>query len=72
MKLALKKILAVLTSQVKQSSVKLPIVDVPHKITDDNQSIHNGVIHEKSYTDMRGASKFSARGKRKHKSKRKN
>lgn len=70
MKLAMKKILAVLTSQVKQSSVKLPIANIPHKITDDNQSIHNGVIHEKSYTDMRSASPSSARGKRKRKSKR--
>lgn len=70
MRTALKKILAVLTSQVKQSSVKLPIVEIPHKITDDNQSINNGVIHEKSNIDVRSASKFSARGKRKHKSKR--
>lgn len=66
----MKKILAVLTSQVRQSSVTLPVKDIPHKITDDNQSIHNGVIHEKSYSDMRGTGKPSARGKRGRKSKR--
>ena len=68
----MKKILAVLTSQVKQSSVTLPVKEIPHKITDDNQSIHNGVIHEKSYTNMRGTGTFSTRSQRKHKSKRKN
>lgn len=53
----LKKILVALTSQVKQTSVTLPVKDIPHKITDDNQSIHNGVIHEKFTSHMRGQTK---------------
>jgi hypothetical protein len=43
----LKKLLAIMTSQIKSSDVTLATVAKPHKITDDNQSIHNGVINEK-------------------------
>lgn len=41
------KILRKLTSQVKKPNVKLPKSIKPHKITDDNQSINNGVINER-------------------------
>jgi hypothetical protein len=58
----IKKYIQVLTSQLKQSNVKLPIEDVPHKITDDNQSIHNGVIHEKPTINLRSQSTISTRG----------
>jgi hypothetical protein len=54
------KLLYILTSQVKQSNVKLPKVNIPHKIKDDNQSIHNGVIHEKLNISMRSGSKTKA------------
>ena len=70
----LKKFLALMTSQIKKSDVKLPIIDIdkPHKIKDDNQSIHNGVINEtiESKTAVRGTSKPSAGRKRSTKSKR--
>ena len=67
----LKKMLTALTSQVKQSSVTLPATqNIPHKITDDNQSIHNGVIHEKLDLSLRGAGKTSTKHKRKNKPKR--
>ena len=49
----LNKILATMASQIKKSNVKLPISVKPHKIQDDNQSIHNGVIHEKSEPNLR-------------------
>jgi hypothetical protein len=41
------KILDKLASQIRKSNVKLPKSKKPHKITDDNQSINNGVIHER-------------------------
>ena len=44
----LKKALVHLTSQIKKSAVILPEIVKPHKIQDDNQSIHNGVINEKN------------------------
>lgn len=48
------KLVWILTSQVRKVDVKLPKKHVrPHKITDDNQSIHNGVIHEKLHTNLR-------------------
>ncbi len=41
------KIFDIMGSQIKNPSVKLPKKRfTPHKITDDNQSIHHGVIHE--------------------------
>ena len=60
----LKKLLSCLTSQIKKSSVKLPAADKPHKIKDDNQSIHNGVIYEKLDSSLRGESKPTAKRKR--------
>jgi hypothetical protein len=50
----LDKILATFASQIRKSNVKLPFKSVkPHKITDDNQSIHNGVINEKLESSLR-------------------
>jgi hypothetical protein len=51
------KIIDKLTSQVKKSNVKLPKSIRPHKITDDNQSINNGVIHEEHSVCLRSATK---------------
>ena len=46
--------MATFASQIKKSNVKLPSKsEKPHKITDDNQSIHNGVIHEKFEPSLR-------------------
>ena len=42
-----------LASQIKKASVKLPKAGRPHKIKDDNQSIKNGVVNEKSHVDLR-------------------
>lgn len=49
----LNTILATFASQIKKSNVKLPKSVKPHKIQDDNQSIHNGVIHEKTEPSLR-------------------
>jgi hypothetical protein len=59
----LDKLFDLLTSQVNKSNVKLPVEDTPHKITDDNQSIQHGVIHEKLNTNMRSKSKSRAKHK---------
>ena len=46
--------MATFASQMKKSNVKLPMKsEKPHKIQDDNQSIHNGVIHEKFEPSLR-------------------
>lgn len=66
----LKKALAFLTSQIKKSDVKLQTIEQPHKIRDDNQSIHDGVIHEKLDTTLRSTSKTGAGRKRSSKPKR--
>lgn len=42
----LNKIMLTMASQIKKSNVKLGKSVKPHKITDDNQSIHHGVINE--------------------------
>jgi hypothetical protein len=48
------RIMATFASQLKKSNVKLPSKsEKPHKIQDDNQSIHNGVIHEKFEPSLR-------------------
>ena len=59
----LNKIMDIMTSQIKKSNVTLPkkCVDT-HKITDDNQAIHNGVINEESTVHLRSTS--STRKKR--------
>lgn len=61
----MKKMLVAMASQIKNPSVTLPTSDKPHKIKDDNQSIHNGVINEKSESSVRGAGKTVAKRKRK-------
>lgn len=59
----LKKILGVLTKQINKSNVTMPISEIPHKITDDNQSIHNGVTNEKHLISLRSkASNSRKRG----------
>lgn len=51
------KIKDIMTSQIKRSGVKLPQNTIaPHKITDDNQAIHNGVINEESTVHLRSTS----------------
>lgn len=60
----LKKMLTLLTSQTKSTNVTLATVEKPHKITDDNQSIHNGVINEKLESDLRSQSQPNAKRKR--------
>ena len=61
----LKKALAYLTSQIKKPRVILPDIDKPHKIQDDNQSIHNGVINEqKSEPDLRSTNPVEGKRKR--------
>jgi len=51
------KILDKLASQVRKSNVKLPKRIKPHKITDDNQSINNGVINERHSVCLRSQTK---------------
>jgi hypothetical protein len=54
-------LMALLAKQIKQSA-KLPKkIGKPHKITDDNQSIKNGVVNEKSDADLRSSSNSRAR-----------
>lgn len=60
----LKKMLAHLTSQIKLSDVTLATIEKPHKIRDDNQSIHNGVINEEFNANLRSTSPTSGRRKR--------
>ncbi len=64
----LRKALSILTSQIRQSDVKLGASRKPHKITDDNQSLKNGVINEKSTSGLRSKSKSGAKRGRKPKS----
>lgn len=48
-------LIALLAKQIKHSA-KLPKkIGKPHKITDDNQSIKNGVVNEKSDADLRSS-----------------
>ena len=54
-------LMALLAKQIKHSA-KLPkTIGKPHKITDDNQSIKNGVVNEKPDADLRSSSNFRAR-----------
>ena len=64
------KVLTFMSSQIKKSSVKLQPIEKPHTIRDDNQSIHNGVIHEKSDSSMRSEGSAIAKPKRGRKPKR--
>jgi hypothetical protein len=53
----LNKIVDIMASQIKKPSVTLPKKRVDtHKITDDNQAIHNGVINEESTIHLRSTS----------------
>ena len=62
------KKLAILASQIKTSGVTLGTIEKPHKIKDDNQSIHNGVINEELHANLRSASPTSDKRKRSRKS----
>lgn len=54
-------IIKALASQIKEPDVKLPKKrGRPHKIKDDNQSIKNGVVNEKSNADLRSSSSTRA------------
>lgn len=57
------KILKKMAMQIRKPSVKLPQNTKPHKITDDNQSIHYGVINEKLDADLRSQSEFGRKRK---------
>lgn len=51
------KIRDIMALQLNKPSIKLPQKRLtPHKITDDNQAIQNGVINEKSDTNLRSTS----------------
>ena len=59
----LKKIIGALNSQIRKNDVIMPKEDMPHKITDDNQSIKNGVTNEKHLISLRSkASNSRKRG----------
>jgi hypothetical protein len=45
--------LALLASQIKDTGVRLPTSEIPHKIKDDDQSIRNGAINEECDIRMR-------------------
>ena len=60
----LKKVLLAMSSQIKKADVRLPIMETPHTIRDDNQSIRNGVINEESYNRMRSAIESPVKRKR--------
>jgi hypothetical protein len=47
------KMLGQMASQIRKPNVKLAKNTKPHKIKDDNQSVNNGVINEKSSIGMR-------------------
>ena len=47
------KMLGDMASQIIKSNVKLAKNKKPHKIQDDNQSVNNGVINEKSSAGLR-------------------
>jgi hypothetical protein len=53
---SIQELLAIMASQIKRSDVTLATVKKPHKIKDDNQSIHNGVINETIESDLRSQS----------------
>ena len=56
------KLMQSLAAQIKKHNTKLPKnVGRPHKIKDDNQSIKNGVVNEKSDSDLRGSSNSRTR-----------
>lgn len=69
----LKKVLLSLTSQIKKTDARLPIMETPHTIRDDDQSIRNGVINEEFDYRMRSEIESPIKRKRgRPKSKREN
>lgn len=56
-----------MASQIRKSGVTLPALSLPHKITDDNQSILNGVVNEKFDVGLRSEVKSKRGRKRKPK-----
>lgn len=69
----LHKILDKLSSQIKDSNVKLPKnVEESPKIQDNNQAIYNGAIDEKSTTNLRSKGSTRTVGRRSPKSFREN
>lgn len=70
MKNFIQKIMSTMAFQIKKPNVKLANKSaVPHKITDDNQSIKHGVIHEKLDADLRSQGELGRKRKRSGKSK---
>lgn len=66
-----KKMLIALAAQINQNTVTLPAKpQKPQKITDDNQAISNGVIHEKPDSSLRSTSSTSTKRGRSRKPKR--
>ena len=65
MTLAKYKIIAAL--QLHKSNVKVPTVDDMLTIQDNNQAIHNGVIHETNASDLRSQVEPKRKGRKKSK-----
>ena len=57
-----------MASQIKKPDVMIPQNTASHKIKDNDQSIHNGVINEKREPSLRSEVKPKAGRKRKPKS----
>lgn len=53
--------------QLIKSNVKVPVVDDMLTIQDNNQAIHNGVIHETSASDLRSQAEPQRKGRKKSK-----
>ena len=51
--MGIKQLCALLTTQIKQPSAKLPKKVVAQKIQDNNQSIKLGAINEKYHSNLR-------------------
>lgn len=65
----LTKYLPIISSQIKRSDVKIPAICAdPNKITDDNQSLKNGVINEESDANLRSPGATGTRRRRSTKS----
>lgn len=66
---SIEKYMRAMTSQIIKPSVKIPALLMPrNKITDDNQSLKNGVINEESDANLRSPSQTGARRRRSTKS----
>jgi hypothetical protein len=49
----IQKLLDKIALQIYKPTVKLPKSNTPHKIKDNNQSVNNGVINEKTNSRLR-------------------